>query len=276
MYLYFALYLLGSAASRVAVTVAQQRVACDFCCYRGAGPREIKYFLSDILITDRAQQWLSPHLGKQKTWTRDVSSVRLIDNVEHLRHFTIVKLESWTNNENENFIIAQMNQRTNSTHNKSKDFKRKYLTIYFAICIISISIFPQSSWKPEAYWSITSETRQIRILGRPNINANLHASIFTCFCFLRPKQILILYFQKHSMTMLIARVHNWARRCPNLKTVSSLLLRAKTLRAFKEMVTNDYHLLVQLPYPTHYYFKTTLFAQKQCYSQWSCSQTCYI
>ena len=44
----------------------------------------------------------------------------------------------------------------------------------------------------------------------------------------------------------------------NLKTVSSLLLRAKTLRAFKEMVTNDYHLLVQLPYPTHYYFKTTL------------------
>ena len=47
----------------------------------------------------------------------------------------------------------------------------------------------------------------------------------------------------------------------------SVLLRAKTLRAFKEMVTNDYHLLVQLPYPTHYYFKTTLFAQKQCYSQ---------
>ena len=180
MYLYFALYLLGSAASRVAVTVAQQRVACDFCCcYRGAGPREIKYFLSDILITDRAQQWLSPHLGKQKTWTRDVSSVRLIDNVEHLRHFTIVKLESWTNNENQNFIIAQMNQRTNATHNKSKDSKRNHLTIYFAICIISISIFPQSSWKPEAYWSITSETRQIRILGRPNINANLHASIFT-------------------------------------------------------------------------------------------------
>ena len=104
----------------------------------------------------------------------------LIDNVEHLRHFTIVKLESWTNNEKENFIIAQMNQRTNTTHNKSKDSKRNHLTIYFAICIISISIFPQSSLEPEAYWSITSETRQIRILGRPNINANLHASIFFC------------------------------------------------------------------------------------------------
>ena len=88
-----------------------------------SGPREIKYFLSDILITDRAaMQWLSPHLGKQKTWTRDVSSVRLIDNVEHLRHFTIVKLGSWTNNENENFVIAQMNQRTNSTLNKCKHF----------------------------------------------------------------------------------------------------------------------------------------------------------
>ena len=48
----------------------------------------------------------------------------------------------------------------------------------------------------------------------------------------------------------------------NLKTVSSLLLKVKTLRAFKEMVTNDYHLLVQLPYPTHYPLQDHTFRPK--------------
>ena len=77
----------------------------------------------------------------------------------------------------------------------------------------------------------------------------------------------LLVFSKTFYDNVDSKSAQLSQEVVNLKTVSSLLLRAKTLRAFKEMVTNDYHLLVQLPYPTHYHFKTTLFAQKQFYSQ---------
>ena len=110
-----------------------------------------------------------------------------------------------------------------------------------------------------------------------NLRATKHQSKsahFNLYVLLFPEGLL--EFSKTFHVNVDSKSAQLSQEVLNLKTVSSLLLKAKTLRAFKEMVTNDYHLLVQLPYPTHYHFKTTLFAQKQCYSQWSCSQTCYI